>query len=271
MGSGLKDIYAMHAPRCLASLVARHRDREHLRIIDFEPIHILRDASPEELRRPEALERMLPRLGLTASPNLVPPELREYTGTGLWHWQHPRQFSGYLAQLSGLPIRSYLEIGVKYGGTFVITVEYLSRFGAVERAVGVDANFCPSLVRYHRLNPRATFAQLNTRDPRFRELVEDAGGFDLVLIDGDHAEDGCRKDFEIVYPRANVLVFHDIVNEYTPGPGMVWREVKSRHADEFEFVEYVDQYPDIARALGRTVLGLGVAVRKRWRKTGIAE
>lgn len=262
----LKRIYAGFMPRWLSSLVARRRD--HLRIIDFGPIERLREASLEDLTNPHFLEQFLPSLGLVASPSLAPPFLHKYLGTGLWHWQHSKQFAPYLVQLARLPIRSYLEIGVKYGGTFVITVEYLSRFREMRKAIGIDANFCPSLIRYERMNPRARFVQLNTRDPRFAELIAAEGGFDLVLIDGDHEEDGCRKDFEIVDPWANVLVFHDIVNEFTPGPGRVWREIKKKNADEFEFFEFVEQYPEIVRALGKTVLGLGMAVRKQWLPRG---
>lgn len=257
-----KTVYALYMPRGLSSFVARHRD--HLRIIDFTPLKELRAAPLDTLQDVAFMESLLPKLGLVASPGLAPAALRPYLGTGLWHWQHPKQFAPYLVQLSKLPIRSYLEIGVKYGGTFVITVEYLSRFGSIERAVGVDANYCPSLVRYRRMNPRASFEQLNTRDPRFERLVQEAGWFDLVLIDGDHEEEGCRKDFEIVRSRANVLVFHDIVNEFTPGPGRVWRAVKDRYRDEYDFYEFTDQYPEIVTALGKTVLGLGMAVKKNW-------
>lgn len=262
----LKELYALYAPRSFASCLARKRD--HLRIIDFAPVRQLRGAAMADLQDPAFLERLLPTLGLVASPSLVPASLHQYLGKGLWHWQHPKQFAPYLVQTGKLPIHSYLEIGVKYGGTFVITVEYLSRFGEIRRAVGVDANFCPSLVRYERINPHAQFFQLNTRDPRFAELVETSGGFDLVLIDGDHAEDGCRKDFEIVYPHANALVFHDIVNEFTPGPGVVWREVKAKHGAEFDFYEFTDQYSEIQSALGKTVLGLGLAVRRNWISQG---
>jgi cephalosporin hydroxylase len=257
-----KRLYALYVPRWLASWIARRRD--HLRVIDLRPVRVLRSVSVAALQDVESLEQILPTLGLVASRSLVPASLHRYLGTGLWHWQHPKQFAPYLAKIGTLPISSYLEIGVKYGGTFVITVEYLSRFREIRRAVGVDANFCPSLVRYQRMNPRARFVQINTRDPRFERLVRDEAWFDLVLIDGDHEEEGCWKDFELVRSRSNVLVFHDIVNEFTPGPGRVWRKVKEICRDELDFYEFTDQYPEIRASLGKTVLGLGLAVRKNW-------
>lgn len=266
MNQLMKHIYPF-LPGIVTERIAASRD--HLRVIDLSRVELLRTADRKVLADPAAMEDLLPKLGLSGSRNLVPEGLRQYAGTGLWHWQHPKQFSRYLVQLSALPIKSYLEIGVKYGGTFVITVEYLSLFQSFERALGVDANFCPSLVKYAHRNPKAQWLQVNTREDLFRTRVESSGGYDLVLIDGDHAEDGCRKDFEIVKPYANVVVFHDIVNEYTPGPGVVWREVKAKCAEEYDFTEYTDQYPDIVKEIGKKVLGLGVAVRKGFAKGGL--
>jgi cephalosporin hydroxylase len=261
MRSICKQLYT-YVPQSVSRIAGRVRD--HLEIIDLRPIETIRSLNAEVLRTPELLEKELPALGLAPSSLLVPDELRQYCHTGLMHWQHPKQFGRYLVQLSTLKLESYLEIGTKYGGTFVITVEYLSRFHPVAEAVGVDANFCPSLLKYSRMNPKTRFVQLNTRDPRFKDLVERQRVFDLVLIDGDHAEDGCRKDFEIVRNHANVIVFHDIVNDFTPGPGVVWREIKDKCADDYSFSEYVDQYPEIQKKIGKRVLGLGVAVRKKF-------
>lgn len=262
MKQAVKHLYP-YLPRWITNRIAE--SREHLRVIDLSRVALLRSADKKILQDPAAMEDFLPTLGLGGYPDDVPEKVRCHIRTGLWHWQSPKQFAPYLVHLSSLPIRGYLEIGVKHGGTFVITIEYLSRFRPIERALGVDANFCPSLLRYHGMNPKAEFLQLNTRDPAFEARVRSSGGFDLVLIDGDHEEEGCRKDFDIVYPFANVLVFHDIVNEFTPGPGAVWRSVKARYADEFEFTEYVDQYPHVIQKVGKGILGLGVAVRKQWR------
>ena len=35
---------------------------------------------------------------------------------------------------------------------------------------------------------------------------------DLALVDGDHSEEGARKDLAAVFPRAKVIVFDDIVH-----------------------------------------------------------
>lgn len=70
------------------------------------------------------LEGFIPSLGLHPSQGLGTEEyewpefLSPCTGKGLQIWQYPTQFSKYLAFLSGFEIKSYLEIGVAYGGDF---------------------------------------------------------------------------------------------------------------------------------------------------------
>jgi len=66
----------------------------------------------------------------------MPDELYQFCGRGLHYWQYPNQFSKYLVRLSQFKVESYLEIGVRHGGTFVITVEYLSRFHPLKCAIG---------------------------------------------------------------------------------------------------------------------------------------
>jgi cephalosporin hydroxylase len=56
-----------------------------------------------------------------------PIELSQYFGTGygLRIWQYPNQFVPYLLLLNNYKdkINSYLEIGSRYGGTFIFTNE----------------------------------------------------------------------------------------------------------------------------------------------------
>ena len=92
--------------------------------------------------------------------------------------------------------------------------------------------------------------------------MEAEGPFDLVLIDGDHSEEGCRRDFENLKHHARILVFHDIVSSPVPGVGKVWEEVKEREKDNFDFFEYTDQYDEVVNRRNETLLGIGVAVRK---------
>ena len=232
--------------------------------IDLSRAELIRAASLEELSDPSYLEEsLLPRLGLN-DENLheIPESLHQYTGYGLLHWQYPNQFSRYLADLSRREIESYLEIGVRHGGTFVITLEYLRRFHPVRRAVGIDLGGSPSLQQYAATQPGVDVLIGSSQGGAFRTLVRDHEPFDLALIDGDHSEEGCRADFELVRDRARIIVLHDIVSHPVPGVGKVWREMKESHGDRFDFLEYTDQYPEHRRRTGVDYFGIGVAVSR---------
>jgi hypothetical protein len=227
-------------------------------------VRLIRNAKLNQLSDPFWLEsELLPRLGLNSELlHEFPSILYPYMGYGLLHWQYPNQFSQYLVQISKQKIETYLEIGVRHGGTFVITLEYLNRFHPIRKAIGVDIRPCPGLSKYKRMNPHVSFTAANSRSSDFRQLVEAEGPFDLVLIDGDHSVEGCRNDFEVVKDSAKIIVFHDIVSVPVPGVGSVWREVKSQYNNRFDFFEYTRQYEEVVARLGGPLLGIGVAVKK---------
>ena len=232
------------------------------KVMDLSMVDLIRDAALSDLRNADYLEReLLPRLGLNDEQLAEFPEfLYPHTGRGLLHWQYPSQFSKYLVELSGQRIETYLEIGVRHGGTFVITMEYLHRFHPLRKAVAVDLEGTPGLVRYAGSRRNVLLMAANTQTQGFREWVRSAAPFDLVLIDGDHSANGCRNDFETVADHARIIVFHDIVSDVVPGVREVWREVKATHSDRYRFLEFTDQYPELAER-GNSYLGIGMAIR----------
>src|ERR1700682_4726464 len=123
--------------------------------IDLGRTALIREADIDALSNPQWLESLLLRPGLNDEAlNEFPGELHAHCGHGLRIWQYPTQFSKYLTQLSHLKIRSYLEIGIRHGGSFVTTAEYLHRFHSLDFAVGVDLIACPSMAGYH--SPKVT-------------------------------------------------------------------------------------------------------------------
>jgi cephalosporin hydroxylase len=235
-----------------------------IRPIDLSRVDLIRNASLDRLTDASYLEHeLLPRLGLNDEMlHLVPRSLHPYTGQGLLHWQHPNQFSKYLVELSNHRIESYLEIGVRHGGTFVITIEYLSRFHPLREAVGVDLGRSPTLQSYASSRPGVRVMQADSHGEEFAAYVELQEPFDLALIDGDHEEAGCRADFELLRERARILVLHDIVSEPVPGVGKVWREGKASYGDRFQFLEFTDQYDELKREAGPDLLGIGMAISR---------
>ncbi|MGO9788260.1 MAG: class I SAM-dependent methyltransferase [Solirubrobacteraceae bacterium] len=191
----------------------------------------------------------------------MPAELAPYCGQGLRHWQYPKQFAPYLTYLAGCPIRTYLEVGCRHGGTFVITVEYLSRFRNVEKAVAVDILNAPGLVKYASERAGARFVCADSQSRVFSRLIERDGPFDLALIDGDHSEEGCQRDLDVIRPHAKIVVLHDIVSTICPGVPAVWERFKSEHAQTWRFHEFVDQYDEVMSRMGAPYMGIGVAAR----------
>ena len=98
--------------------------------------------------------------------------------------------------------------------------------------------------------------------PAFRRLVERQGPFDLVLIDGDHSEEGCQNDLYLLKPHASIIVLHDIVSTMCPGVPAVWQRFRDSEADDWTFHEFTDQYDDALARTGSTYLGIGMAVRR---------
>src|ERR1700753_2886539 len=97
---------------------------------------------------------MLPFLGLNDEMiHEYPEELYPWCGYGLKSWQYPNQFAGYLRHLATLDIQTYAEIGARHGGTFIITVEYLKRFGTLRKAAAIDVQESANLHEYAALWP----------------------------------------------------------------------------------------------------------------------
>jgi hypothetical protein len=228
----------------------------HPEPIDLGRIALIRDQEPSYLSRAENLELLLPQLGLNDEGLYeFPPELHPFCGQGLRVWQYPSQFAGYLAQIVSLGVRSYVELGIRHGGSFVTTVEVLERFRRLDYAVAVDIIPCPAMAQYAAINPRIEFACMNTQGAGFAALLARLHSIDLIFIDSQHEEEQCRREVAAVRDCASMLALHDISNVGCPGIGKVWQEIKA--SGDFACFEYMDQYAGMG-----PYMGIGLAVRK---------
>jgi hypothetical protein len=234
--------------------------------IDVSVASLIRELPDERLHDADYLEtELLPRLGLNDERlEEFPQKLYEHTGKGLRYWQYPSQFSKYLVEVGRHRPRSYLEIGVRHGGTFVLTAEFIERLAGLELALGDDIQAAPGLAAYARGRDNVKVITADSQSRTFRRHLERHGPFDLALIDGDHGEEPVKEDFELVRHYAHMLAFHDIVSEEVPGVGAAWRFVCDHFADTYDFTEYTDQYDDVAARTGKRLLGIGLAVDRRW-------
>jgi cephalosporin hydroxylase len=228
--------------------------------IDLSRVRLLREAGLDALRDPRRLEALLAELGLNdEGMEEYPPALHPFCGRGLRIWQYPSQMSRYLADAASLGVRSYLEVGVRHGGSFVATVEYLERFAPLDWAAGVDLLPCPGLDAYGRMNPRARFARLNTQSDAYARFVAGLGEIGLVLVDAFHDEAQCRAEVDAVRPYARAIAVHDVASADFPGVARVWEELKA--SGGYECREYLEQYPGV----GGPYMGIGLAIRKETR------
>lgn len=192
-----------------------------------------------------------------------PIELSKHfgTGMGLRIWQYPNQFSKYMVKLSEYAdkINSYLEIGCRHGGTYILTTEYLkamnSNFKSSVAVDIIDAN--QLLEEYVQSTEQAEFKNINSGSTEFRDFISNKF-FDVVFIDGDHSYDFVKNDAEITRDYCNIQVFHDTVNDACLGVGVYWNEIKNTHKDLYNFFDFTDQYDSVKGSY----LGIGLAVRK---------
>jgi hypothetical protein len=224
--------------------------------VDLGLVERIRECDRAWLADARNLESLILELGLSGEGlEEYPPHLHARCGEGLRIWQYPSQFSRYLADLAQLGVASYLEVGVRHGGTFIATVEVLGRFRPIERAVAVDLLPWPSYADYRRMNDRVEFARIDTQSTDWPRFLAGVGSVDLALIDAFHDETQCRREFESLRHRARIIALHDIVHHEFDGVRKVWGEIVA--SGEFECREYVDQYD-----LGASYMGIGLAIRR---------
>ncbi len=227
--------------------------------LDLGRIELIKESSIEDLKRIEYLEKLIPKLGLNKEVLIEQPEIVKQNGGGLLIWQYPNQFSRYLSFLQKQEISSYLEIGCRWGGTFILTNEYLKKFGKIKKSLAIDIIDSP-VQKYCLKNNETEFWKADSKSDLFKNYMEN-NFFDLVLIDGDHSYAGVKNDYENTKNKAKIFVFHDIVNNAAEGVVKFWNELKKNKKD-YNFFEFKDQYDEVVRKTGNTFLGIGVAIKK---------
>ncbi|MCK5604580.1 class I SAM-dependent methyltransferase [Candidatus Pacearchaeota archaeon] len=225
----------------------------------------IRSLKLEYLRDQTFLEDLIVSMGLNENmKEFLSPFLYKYCNiNGLKTTQLPKQFAEYLIYLSKMHIESYLEIGVRFGGAFIITVEYLKRFNeGFHTAACIDVKpIQTNLLRYKDYH-NFEYVYMNSRKPEVKEWIKDKV-FDLVLIDGDHSYEGCRNDYDLVRGKAKIIALHDHI--MIDGVKKVWNEVRSNYKFSAGFE---DQYEDAIPTRPEYImyekhLGLGILIGEK--------
>lgn len=139
--------------------------------------------------------------------------------------QDAGELQAFVDLVSAEGVRSYLEVGAKFGGTFRRVAESMpkgSRLVAVDLPGGTRAwkESEASLHRHirelshHGYDARVIWG--DSTDPKVISQVRALAPFDLVLIDANHTLPYVTKDWETYGPMARIVAFHDITWRRAP-------------------------------------------------------
>lgn len=234
-----------------------------------EAIGTIAALTPAQRLDVEFLEReFIPALGL--NDELLreqPPELAPYFGRGLHLWQYPSQLAPYLAWLAGNAsgISSYMEIGCRWGGMFILVTEWLRHSGADLKTVIALDPIAPTpfiSTYFDLLQEQASIEPVYIQDFSTSPLVAahvDRLKPDFVFIDGDHSLRGALQDHLLVRSHASIVVHHDIHSQACPDTTLLWKALKEFEAPGFDAFEFISQYPSV----NGSFLGIGAMKRRQ--------
>jgi cephalosporin hydroxylase len=189
-----------------------------------------------------------------------PIHLSEYFGKGIRMWQYPIQLAPYIKWLRTLNVKSYCEIGVRWGGNFITTSEILIKNNPNVKLYACDMIEKSDILLNYDNYTEYEYLHYGSNTSQFKSFVHN-NHIEMVFIDGDHSYEGCLSDYKLFENNLNTkyIVFHDISHT---GLGVirVWNEVKND--SRFDHFEFTEQYPDEQKKSTGSFLGFGILVRK---------
>lgn len=134
--------------------------------------------------------------------------------------QYPGELERLIAIFRDNNVRSYLEVGCKYGGSLW---EIACALPKGSRIVAIDLMQYQDQTTHLRnsandLTARGydvTLLPGDSTDPKKVETIRPLGPFDACLIDANHTLPYVTKDWENYGPMCRIVAFHDI-NWYRP-------------------------------------------------------
>jgi len=164
-------------------------------------------------------------------------------------------------------LRTVVEIGVRWGtstNSFLYGIRDRAKKDPKIKLYSIDIKDCSGVVKDDTLKPFWKFILGDSK-----EVIKDwdGGDIDVLLIDGSHDYDGCKKDYELWEPfvkEGGLILFHDILWGHKGVGKFFWDEVV---------------YPKSALPLSKSGLGIVYKItgnpydesKIRWGHKGINE
>lgn len=241
--------------------------RQHLHAVP-EAISLVESVADHQLYDIQFLEQeLIPAVGLNdENRHEQPPELSPHYGRGLHVFQYPNQFARYMAWMAdhARDTHTYVEVGSRWGGTFILTCEWLRRIGApLQSAIAIDPiGETPMLQTYGAcLTSRGIhyrFVQDLSTSSAVHQLFDEQQP-DFVFIDGDHSMTGALADHMLARQSARIIVHHDVASQACPETTALWTSLKELESGRFTSFDFTQQYPSVDGAF----LGIGVLQRRK--------
>lgn len=139
--------------------------------------------------------------------------------------QDPAEIAAFCALLAAEGVKSYLEIGSKFGGSLW---RVGTAIGPGARVVAVDlpggtkawkeseASLKSCCAELQRQGNAAQVIWGDSGDPRVIDQVRKFGPYDAILIDADHRLPGVTRDWLNYGPMGRIVAFHDLAWRRAP-------------------------------------------------------
>jgi hypothetical protein len=158
--------------------------------------------------------------GLVYDPEWDCGEQTKYKVEG-WNipgiYQTPEQIAPCIMELLRHDIKTYLEIGIFQGGSYLLITNFLKLKNPDITCIAVDISD-----KYMSAEVKPYISEYNIGTSNDFHNVK----FDLVFIDGDHSYEGVKTDWLNVGRFAKIAMFHDIVDLTCLGVVQLWNEIK---------------------------------------------